>query len=271
MTLTDGSEQTYGVPLKATPSDTKVYDFETGSMSSNENNVNIFNALGSSDSTISSNDYATGTVGSFLSIASDPENVANKVLKIVSNENEDGSAATAAFMTFNPYVQDEGGKIFVFDFDYYYAFDGSSAWGGIDYFDVNYSDFTTVSEQAVFKSTLYDTDSDGIYEVVYRGGNISGDAGAAINVKEIQWIKLRAVIDDEANLLYIYQSTDGGVTWDSCRATPKELNEAEILSMSLRFTANIAINRTQYVDNISFVQVNGITFNVAGQTVKFGK
>lgn len=271
MTLTDGSEQTYGVPLTATPSDTKVYDFETGSLVSNENNVNIFNALGSSDSAITEKDVAIGKEGSFLTISSDPENVANRVLKIVSNENEDGSAATAAFMTFNPYVQDEGGKIFVFDFDYYYAFEGDSAWGGINFFDINYSDFTTVSEQAVFKSTLHDTDNDGIYEVVYRGGNISGDAGSSINVTELQWIKLRAVIDDEANLLYIYQSTDGGNTWDSCRSTPKELNEAEILSMSLRFTASIAVDRTQYVDNISFVQVNGIAFNVAGQTVEFGK
>lgn len=271
MTLSDGTEQTYGVPLTATPSDTKVYDFETDSMTSSASNVNIFNALGASDSTIGSTGTATGTAGSFLSITTDPKNAANKVLKILSNENQDGSAATASFMTFNPYVQDEGGKIFVFDFDYFYAFEGDSAWGGIDYFDVNYSDFTTVSEQAVFKSTLYDTDNDGIYEVVYRGGNISGDAGSAINIRELQWIKLRAVIDDEANLLYIYQSTDGGNTWYACRSTPKELNEAEIVSMSLRFTASIAINRTQYVDNISFVQMNGISFNVDGATVSFGK
>lgn len=271
MTLTDGSEQTYGVPLAAVPSDTKVYDFNTDSIVSSDKNVNIFNALGSNDSIITSTDVATGVAGSFLSISVDPENAANKVLKIVSNENSDGSAATASFMTFNPYVQDEGGKFFVFDFDYYYEFEGDSAWGGIDYFDINYSDFTTVSEQAIFKSTLYDTDEDGIYEIVYRGGNISGDAGAAINTEGGRWVKIKAVIDDDANLLYIYQSVDGGNTWSSCRATPKDLNEAEIVSMSLRFTANIAINRVQYVDNISFVQVNGTSLNVEGQTVTFGK
>ena len=271
MTLTDGTEKTYGVPMKATPSDTKVYDFTDGAMESNKNNVNIFNALGSKDSAIEVGGKPTGLPGSFLSIANDPENAANRVLKIVSNENDDGSAATGSFMTFNPYVEDENGKIFVFDFDFYYECEGDSAWGGIDSFEVNYSDFTKVSEQAVYKPTLYDKDNDGELDVFFRGGNISGDAGTALNTEGGKWVKIRAVVDDENDLLYIYQSTDGGNTWDSCRATPKALNDAVIVSMTLVFNASIAINRVQYVDNISFVQVRGIEFEVAGKTVSFGK
>ena len=271
MTLTDGTEQTFGVPLKATSSDTKVYDFNTDSMTTSDKNASIYNALGSSDSVIDSTSSATGIAGSFLTISADPKNAANKVLKVVSNQNADESAATASFITLNPYVEDEGGMVFVFEFDHYYASEENSAWGGIDYFDVNFSDFSTVSAQAVYKPTLSDADGDGKLDIKYRGGNISGDVGTALNTEGGKWIKIRAVIDDESNEMYIYMSTNGGESWDLCLSKAVALNEASIVSMSLRFSAGIAVNRVQYFDNISFVQVNEFSLNVAGTTVSFGK
>ena len=71
--------------------------------------------------------------------------------------------------------------------------------------------------------------------------------------------------------MYIYMSTNGGESWDLCLSKAVALNEASIVSMSLRFSAGIAVNRVQYFDNISFVQVNEFSLNVAGTTVSFGK
>ena len=139
MTLTNGDEQTYGVPLGIVPSDTKVYDFSTDALVSGKTNVTVYNSMGKTDSLIEAGGTATGTAGSFLSIASDPTDATNKVLK-----NYVAESGTASFITLNPYVEVEGGKFFVFDFDHYYEAEGDSGWGGIDYFIVNHSDFSTV-------------------------------------------------------------------------------------------------------------------------------
>nr|MBE6544707.1 hypothetical protein [Oscillospiraceae bacterium] len=262
LTLTNGEEKTYGVPLTVVPSDTKVYDFESGTVESNSQNIVIYNPLSSDETKIDSNSTATGTAGSFLSIATDPENGANKVLKNFVNN------GTSAKITINPYIESENGKIMVLDFDHYYAQEEESAWQGIGHFIYNFSEDNSLSTQGIYKPTLSDSDNDGKLDIMYRGGNISN---AELNISGKQWIKIRAVLDLEAKTQQVYMSSDGGDTWVCCSGSPVKLNESEVVSVSIQFTANVAKNRIEYFDNISFVKVDGISMNIGGTETVFGE
>lgn len=262
LTLTNGEEKTYGVPLTVVPSDTKVYDFESGVVESNSKNVIVFNALSENQDKIDSTSNSTATNGSFLSIATDPENSANKVLKNFVNN------GTSSKITLNPYIESENGKIMVLDFDHYYAQEEESAWQGIGHLIYNFSEDNSLSTQSIYKPTLSDSNNDGKLEIKYRGGNISN---AELNVDGKQWIKIRAVVDLEAKTQQVYMSSDGGNTWVCCSKEPVKLEESKLVSVSIQFTANVAKNRIEYFDNISLVQVDGISMNVGGTETVFGE
>nr|MBE6544708.1 hypothetical protein [Oscillospiraceae bacterium] len=253
--LEDVIKETSVSKVKPIISDVRVYDFESGDLVSNSNNILVNNSLADVVSRIESDSTTERYEGCFLSIITDPNDASNKLLQTVVNDGLNSS------LTLYPYYKDDDGLILVFEFDYCYIAEGNFNWGGIDHFDINFADDTVVSEQAIYKPTLYDTDGDGKLEVSVRGGNISGDAGVALNVPGGTWIKIRAVIDEVTHKLDIYMSTDGGESWFFCLNKSKQLNESSVISMTLRFTATLATKRVEYFDNISFERMNYITFN----------
>lgn len=236
-------------------SDVRTYDFESGALVSNSNGIIVNNSLADVVSKIESDATTEKFKGCFLSIITDPDDASNKLLKSVVNDGLNSS------LTLYPYHKDNDGQVLVFEFDYCYIAEGNFNWGGIDHFDINFADDTVVSQQAVYKPTLYDDNKDGILDVSVRGGNISGDAGVALNVPGGTWIKIRAVVDELTHKLDIYMSTDGGENWDFCLNKSTQLNESAVISMTLRFTATLATNRVEYFDNISFERMNYLTFD----------
>ena len=241
--------------VKPIISDIENYDFESGILETTDKCITVYNALSDKVDSIDSASEANSTEGSFLSIVTDPTDATNKVLKSYVNDGLD------SYLTLNPYNRDSDGDILVFEFDYSYERDSCPDWQGIDHFIINFADDSTVTEQAIFKATLKDLNDEGYYTTIYRGGNISGDAGVALNVTAGQWIKIRAVIDEFTHKMDIYMSSDGGETWLFCLNKQKDLSDSPIISMTLKFTATVAENRVEYFDNVSFVRMNFITFN----------
>ena len=232
-----------------------MYDFETGLLETNSKNILVNNSLADLVNRIDTESVANATEGAFLSIVTDPRDAANKLLQTNVNDGLNSS------LTLYPYSQDPDGLILVFEFDYCYIAEGHYNWGGIDHFEINFADDSVVTEQAIYKPTLYDTDGDGKLELSVRGGNISGDAGVALNVPGGTWLKIRAVIDEVTHKMDIFMSSDGGETWFFCLNKSKQLSESSVISMALRFTATLAQGRVEYFDNISFKRVNYIIFD----------
>lgn len=241
--------------VKPIISDVRVYDFNTGVLVNDSNSILVNNSIAEDPSRIDGESTTEKTEGSLLSIITDPSDASNKLLQTVVNIGLDSG------LTLYPYYKDEDGLVLVFEFDYCYIAEGDHNWGGIDHFDINFADDTVVSEQAIYKPTLYDNDGDGKLDVSVRGGNISGDAGVALNVPGGTWIRIRAVIDEVTHKLDIFMSTDGGESWFYCLNKSKQLSESSVISMTLRFTAIKAKDRVEYFDNISFERMNYITFD----------
>ncbi len=259
--LTDGTQQTYGMPLELVPSDTKVYDFESD-LKSNKTGLTIYNAMSKVTDSIDSTTTAKGTAGSFMSLATDPTDATNQVLKVLTNT---GSSA-AATITLSPFVEKSDGKIYVFEFDYYLESEENTSWGSMDTFNVTSRDYTVVSSQAIYKPTLKDENNDGELDLFFRAGTTSD---ASLNISGGKWVKVRTVLNDssKAKTLTTYLSTDGGKTWTNYMGTDGVLaRDTYVVQMSLVFNATIAKNRVQYLDNLSFVQTDSVVMLLTNGT-----
>ena len=263
--LDDGYEDTYGIPLEIVPNDTKVYDFESA-LKSNRTGITIYNAKSSVTDEINSTNKASSTAGSFMSLAADPKDATNNVLKVLTNNGSNGAAS----ITLTPYVENSNGNIFVFEFDYYLEDENNSSWGSMDTFTVTFRDHSTVSSQAIYKPTLKDEDGDGDLDVYFRPGNISD---ASMNVSGGKWVKVRCVLNDNPKVktLTTYMSADDGKTWTRYLSNDGLLSgDASVVNMSITFNATIASNRVQYLDNLSFILTDTVTMKLTnGTTVTY--
>lgn len=241
------------------------YCFKSGTV------IEIQNYLAENKTAISSTDISSGT-GVGLSIAQDPTDNTNNVLKAYSN-GANKTAITSYFtLEANKSALSEGVEagVYVFSFDYYFAAEEHKTYKAMATFYVNYSDGTsTQSSQALYKPTLSDSDDeDTDLDLYFRAGTTSD---ATLNVAGKQWVKIMCVLDVYNKSLTTYLSTDGGSTWTNYMKSSVSLNSTNVASMKYMFaSAGNCTNRVEYLDDICFDAYENITVKTASGDVVHG-
>ena len=197
------------------------------------------------------NDYTTviGTYGAQYEIAADPQDCANKALKVYTNLSSYTSSNVNGINVSKEVLIDGG--VYVLQFDYYldYNYVANKNLMYIDFLDVDGLDYAITE---TISSLGYSTDSgDGmmlnstvVTEDAYTLNDIYFDSDT--------WYTFRVIYYDST--LYYYYSTDGGYTFTEMESIEMEI-EADVEYVSLYFPKRSSTS-IQYLDNISFVEID---------------
>lgn len=230
----------------------KTYLFEVESMSSSSGITFVNIAANSgSDYTAASGTVGTSsrpegyTKGTWLYLAADPTNSANKVL--ASNSISAGSMTDDAIsdVIFTPDVQVEGGDLVVLEYDYYV--DGCTNNKNSKKFIYNYADSTTTRANATYATSA--------------GVRLVADPDGLERWALDTWVKVRLVCDNTNKKIYTFVCTDGESFVQCETVTPYSAASSTITSVGFTYVG-YGVASTQYYDNIICVQTTAEAYGI---------
>lgn len=230
----------------------KMYLFEVESMSSSSNItfVNIAANSGSdyttASGTISTSSRPEGhTKGTWLYLAADPTNAANKVLASNSISASSMTDDAISDVIFTPDVQVEGGDLIVLEYDYY--IDGCTNNKNSKKFVYNYADSTTTRANATYATSA--------------GVRLVADSDGSERWALDTWVKVRLVCDNTNKKIYTFVYTDGESFVQCETVTAYSAASSTITSVGFTYVG-YGVASTQYYDNIICVQTTAEAYGI---------
>lgn len=211
--LCDTCSETYHPNVNGQCTSCGIWNFETSRIESNET-TDVYNVTQSDkgnatgvvvseldyidDSTVRPQKYA-----SYLSIASDPVDSSNKVLKV---DNVTIGSSYNSLFTVTPYVENEEGNVYVLEYSVYVQSHNNNNSTPLR----NYIESDPVDSDATrkYSTAIYYIKANNVK--YFRLGN-SADTKANLTIG--QWLRTRFVYDKAAGKYYSYFSFDNGLSW----------------------------------------------------------
>jgi hypothetical protein len=186
----------------------------------------------------------------FLSLAADPTNAANQVLKISSVT---VGSAKLSTITFTPEELVAGGDVYVIEADMTMLGDFTNTGRpAIEFFLENKDDTVVKNITALYTGAT----KVGSYIENFRLGNAADSEAARFNAGE--WGRAMIVCKDGA--YKTYYSKDGGATWVFAKESTYNV---EIDQLGFRFNV-YNCNRTTLVDNVKCYKTDAVKLNIGG-------
>ena len=213
-------------------------------------------------STIDSTTARENDYGSFMTLAADPKNAANSVLKVVTKATGSADNYRSNFAV-APTVVDDGGNYVVFEFDYY-----------VD--NITVSTYKAILEFVVGNDdSKFTTSSCTYYTAVYKGTGTSGEIFRAGNADQGtctfsngEWVRIRLVYSYSEHSFTTYFSADKGATWELGKTKACTAGVAADY-FGLRFPV-YQIGATHCVDNMRCDRVAAVSMTMTdGSTTDF--
>ena len=216
--------------------------------------------------------------GAFLSLAADPKNAANQVIKIDTTTGGGSDPYLSSLKFTNPQVLDENGQLYVFEYDFFFESSPNVTGQHFHQVYVNHAENTDPTKGATagqkltgaYKGSVVtgkDAEDKDIKVPVARPGNAIG----GLHIDAGIWAKTRFVFDMENRLYHAYYSIDDGATWVEAKANGKIV--AAVTAIENIALVMTVYNQTSvaYVDNVRFTVVDTVRMNTATSTVVIGK